>query len=149
MRLHVGVGAPLARLPVYAVLDLFVDIEHDRFWWWHGAALTAALLITLAGGCRAVPRLPQRRSFKERLARLPSWLVALDAEVLRQSDRAGCLEPVVSMAVTWQSRNARWTYPGYQPWRFVARWHHPRSSPITPLDVAGRHDDVHTCPLRR
>ena len=33
------------------------------------------------------------------LARLPSWLVALDAEVLRQSDRAGCLEPVVSMAV--------------------------------------------------
>ena len=56
MRLHVGVGAPLARLPVYAVLDLFVDIEHDRFWWWHGAALTASLLITLAGGFRAVPR---------------------------------------------------------------------------------------------
>ena len=56
VRLHVGVGAPLARLPVYAVLDLFVDIEHDRFWWWHGAALTASLLITLAGGCRAVPR---------------------------------------------------------------------------------------------
>ena len=31
-----GIGAPLAGLPVYAVLDLFVDIEHDRFWWWHG-----------------------------------------------------------------------------------------------------------------
>ena len=37
-----GVGAPLAGLPVYAVLDLFVDIEHDRFWCWHGAALTAS-----------------------------------------------------------------------------------------------------------
>ena len=43
-----GVGAPLAGLPVYAVLDLFVDIEHDRFWWWHGAALTASLLVALA-----------------------------------------------------------------------------------------------------
>ena len=48
LRLHVGVDAPLAGLPVYAVLDLFVDIEHDRFWWWHGAALTASLLIALA-----------------------------------------------------------------------------------------------------
>ena len=35
-------------LPAYAVLDLFVDIEHDRFWWWHGAALTASLLVALA-----------------------------------------------------------------------------------------------------
>ena len=43
-----GVGAPLAGLPVYAVLDLFVDIEHDRFWWWHGAALTASVLTALA-----------------------------------------------------------------------------------------------------
>ena len=33
---------------MYAVLDLFVDIEHDRFWWWHGAALTASLLTALA-----------------------------------------------------------------------------------------------------
>ena len=39
--------------------------------------------------------------------------------------------------MTWQSRNARWTYPGYQPWRFVDRWHHPRSSPITPLGTGG------------
>ena len=43
-----GVGAPLAGLPVYAVLDLFVDLEHDRFRWWHGAALTASLLTALA-----------------------------------------------------------------------------------------------------
>ena len=42
-----GIGAPLAGLPVYTVLDLFVDIEHDRFWWWHGAALTASLLTAL------------------------------------------------------------------------------------------------------
>ena len=33
---------------MYAVLDLFVDIEHDGFWWWHGAALTASLLTALA-----------------------------------------------------------------------------------------------------
>ena len=26
-------------------------------------------------------------------------------------------------AMTWQSRNAQWTFPGYQPWRFVDRWH--------------------------
>ena len=32
---------------MYAVLDLFVDIEHDRFWWWHGGALTASLLTAL------------------------------------------------------------------------------------------------------
>ena len=43
-----GVGAPLAGVPVYAVLDLFVDIKHNRFWWWHGAALTASLLVALA-----------------------------------------------------------------------------------------------------
>ncbi|MDE0024475.1 MAG: hypothetical protein OXP69_08675 [Spirochaetaceae bacterium] len=43
-----GIGAPLAGLPVYAVLDLFVDIANDRFWWWHGAALTASLLTATA-----------------------------------------------------------------------------------------------------
>ena len=32
---------------MYAVLDLFVDLEHDRFWWWHGATLTASLLVAL------------------------------------------------------------------------------------------------------
>ena len=48
---------------------------------------------------RAFYRTPDGRTNREGLARLPSWLVALDAEVLRQSDRAGCLEPVVSMAV--------------------------------------------------
>ena len=42
-----GIGAPLAGLPMYAVLDLFGDIEHDRFWWRRGAALTASLLIAL------------------------------------------------------------------------------------------------------
>ena len=30
------------------MLDSFVDIEHDRFRWWHGAALTASLLTALA-----------------------------------------------------------------------------------------------------
>ena len=43
-----GIGALLAGLPVYALLDLFVEIESDRFWWWHGAALTASLLTALA-----------------------------------------------------------------------------------------------------
>ena len=43
-----GIGAPLAGLPMYALLDLFVDIETDRFWWWYGAALTASLLVAAA-----------------------------------------------------------------------------------------------------
>ena len=43
-----GIGAPLFALPVYALLDLFVDIEADRFWWWHGGVLTASLLTALA-----------------------------------------------------------------------------------------------------
>ena len=43
-----GIGAPLAGVPVYALLDLFVDIANDRLWWWHGAALTASLLTALA-----------------------------------------------------------------------------------------------------
>ena len=43
-----GLGAALAGLPVYALLDLFVDLERDRFWWWHGGALTASLLTALA-----------------------------------------------------------------------------------------------------
>ena len=43
-----GLGAALTGLPVYAVLDLFVDIEANRYWWWHGAALTGSLLTALA-----------------------------------------------------------------------------------------------------
>ena len=43
-----GIGSALVGLPVYAVFDLFVDIESDRYWWWHGGALTASLLIALA-----------------------------------------------------------------------------------------------------
>ena len=43
-----GLGAPVFGLPVYALLDLFVEIEADRFWWWHGGALTASLLTALA-----------------------------------------------------------------------------------------------------
>lgn len=43
-----GIGAALAGLPAYAVLDLFVDLTTDRFWWWHGGAVTASLLTALA-----------------------------------------------------------------------------------------------------
>ena len=43
-----GLGAALAGLPVYALLDLFVDIEADRFLWWHGGAAAASLLTALA-----------------------------------------------------------------------------------------------------
>ena len=43
-----GLGAALAGLPVYAVLDLFVDIEANRWWWWHGSAVTGSLLTALA-----------------------------------------------------------------------------------------------------
>ena len=43
-----GIGAVLVGLPVYAVLDLFTDLESDRWWWWHGGALTASLLTAAA-----------------------------------------------------------------------------------------------------
>ena len=43
-----GLGAALLGLPGYALLDLFVELESDRFWWWHGGALTASLLTALA-----------------------------------------------------------------------------------------------------
>ena len=43
-----GLGAAFAGLPVYALLDLFVELESDRFWWWHGGALTGSLLTALA-----------------------------------------------------------------------------------------------------
>ena len=88
LRLHVGVDAPLAGLPVYAVLDLFVDIEHDRFWWWHGAALTASLLIALA----AVFVFLAARGFVQPV---PAVLIALAFGL------GSCAWPVSSQAL-WQ-----------------------------------------------
>ena len=29
---------------------------------------------------------------------------------------------ICNAAMTWQSRSAWWTFPGYQPWWFVDRW---------------------------
>lgn len=46
-----GLGAAITALPVYAFLDLFVDIESNRYWWWHGGALTASLLTAFAAVC--------------------------------------------------------------------------------------------------
>ena len=83
-----GIGAALTGLPVYAVLDLFTDIEADRRWWWHGGALTAslltaatALLIFLAARRFAAP--------------LPALLVALAFGL------GSCAWPVSSQAL-WQ-----------------------------------------------
>ena len=83
-----GIGAPLAGLPVYAVLDLFVDIEANRYWWWHGGALTASLLTALSAvfvflsACRFVKP-------------LPAFLVALAFGL------GSCVWPVSSQAL-WQ-----------------------------------------------
>ena len=49
-----GLGAALLGLPVYALLDLFVELESDRFWWWHGGALHR-LAADLPGGGVRVP----------------------------------------------------------------------------------------------
>ena len=65
-----GIGSAIVGLPVYAVLDLFVDIESDRYWWWHGGALTASLLIAFA----ALFIFLASRRF---VAPLPAFLVAL------------------------------------------------------------------------
>ena len=83
-----GIGAALVGLPVYAVLDLFTDIETDHWWWWHGGALTAslltaatALLIFLAAGRFVAP--------------LPAFLIALAFGL------GSCAWPVSSQAL-WQ-----------------------------------------------
>ena len=47
-----GLGAALMGVPVYALLDLFVDLEENRRWWWHGGAVTASLLTGVRGGVR-------------------------------------------------------------------------------------------------
>ena len=83
-----GIGAPLAGLPVYAVLDLFVDIESNRHWWWHGGALTASLLTAFAA---VFVFLSARRFVKP----LPAFLTALAFGL------GSCAWPVSSQAL-WQ-----------------------------------------------
>ena len=83
-----GLGAPLFGLPVYALLDLFVDIEHDRFWWWHGGALTASLL---TAGAALFLFLAARGFVKP----LPAALVAVAFGL------GSCAWPVSSQAL-WQ-----------------------------------------------
>ena len=73
------------------MLDLFVDIEHDRFWWWHGAALTASLLSALA----AVFVFLAARGFVEPV---PAVLTALAFGL------GSCAWPVSSQAL--------WQHPG-------------------------------------
>ena len=83
-----GLGAALFGLPVYALLDLFVDIENDRFWWWHGGALTAALLTAAA----ALFVFLAARGF---VRPLPAALVALAFGL------GSCAWPISSQAL-WQ-----------------------------------------------
>ena len=83
-----GLGAPLFGLPVYALLDLFVDIETNRFWWWHGGALTASLLTAGA----ALFLFLAARGFVQPL---PAALVALAFGL------GSCVWPVSSQAL-WQ-----------------------------------------------
>ena len=65
-----GIGTALVGLPVYAVLDLFTDIETDHWWWWHGGALTASLLTAATAW---LIFLAARRF----VAPLPAFLIAL------------------------------------------------------------------------
>ena len=83
-----GIGAALTGLPVYAVLDLFTDVESDRWWWWHGGALTASLLTAAT----AVLIFLAARRFT---APLPAFLVALSFGL------GSCAWPVSSQAL-WQ-----------------------------------------------
>ena len=83
-----GIGAPLFGLPVYALLDLFVEIENNRFWWWHGGALTAALL---TAGAALFVFLAARGFVRP----LPAALVALAFGL------GSCAWPVSSQAL-WQ-----------------------------------------------
>ncbi len=83
-----GIGSAIVGLPIYAILDLFVDIESDRYWWWHGGALTAALLIALA----AVFIFLSSRRF---VTPVPAFLVALAFGL------GSCAWPISSQAL-WQ-----------------------------------------------
>ena len=83
-----GLGAALAGLPVYALLDLFVDIAADRYWWWHGGALTASLLTA----CAALFVFLAARGF---VKPLPAFLVALAFGL------GSCVWPISSQAL-WQ-----------------------------------------------
>ena len=83
-----GLGAAFAGLPVYALLDRFVDLEFDRFWWWHGGAVTASLLTALAVTFVFLTA----RSF---VGPLPACLVALAFGL------GSCVWPVSSQAL-WQ-----------------------------------------------
>ena len=73
---------------MYAVLDLFVDLEHDRFWRWHGGALTASLLTALA----ALFVFLAARGFVQPL---PAVLIVLAFGL------GSCVRPVSSQAL-WQ-----------------------------------------------
>ena len=83
-----GIGAALTGLPVYALLDLFTDVESDRWWWWHGGALTASLLTAAT----ALLIFLAARRF---VAPLPALLVALSFGL------GSCAWPVSSQAL-WQ-----------------------------------------------
>ena len=83
-----GIGSAIAGLPVYAVLDLFVDVESDQYWWWHGGALTASLLIAFA----TVFIFLSARRF---VAPIPAFLVALAFGL------GSCAWPISSQAL-WQ-----------------------------------------------
>ncbi len=83
-----GLGAMLTGIPVYAVLDLFVDIEANHYWWWHGGALTASLLTA----CAAVFVFLAARGF---VKPLPAFLVALAFGL------GSCVWPISSQAL-WQ-----------------------------------------------
>ena len=83
-----GLGAAITALPVYAFLDLFVDIESNRYWWWHGGALTASLLTAFA----AVFVFLTARRF---VGSLPALLTALAFGL------GSCVWPISSQAL-WQ-----------------------------------------------
>lgn len=83
-----GLGAAMTALPVYAFLDLFVDIESNRYWWWHGGALTASLLTAFA----AVFVFLAARRF---VGSLPAVLTALAFGL------GSCAWPISSQAL-WQ-----------------------------------------------
>lgn len=83
-----GIGSAIVGLPVYAVLDLFVDVKSDRYWWWHGGALTASLLIAFA-------TLFIFLSARRFVAPIPAFLVALAFGL------GSCAWPISSQAL-WQ-----------------------------------------------
>lgn len=96
-----GIGAAIVGLPAYALLNLFTDITSDHAWWWHGAKLTASVLVA---GTVVLIFLTMRR------------FVSVPAAAL------GALSFGLGSNAWSVSSQALWQHPGFSFFLALAAW---------------------------